>query len=185
MERARRNLRVSARHRFQHGVVDEDVLVFRLDHVVALRPEARHVTVHVDRVLVAQAFQHRVDDDEGARPTHSGAAVDHHGTRLHGIQRPHPLQELEERSRMVWNTVIRPRCELQLLDFSVLRRSCNNTNQLINSSIKSVISSSINSGIKSIINFSSNFSSNSSINFLFHNSCCCCLRVMIAINGCT
>ena len=51
----------------------EDVLVLRLDHVVALRPQAGHVTVYVDHVLVFHFVQHRIYDDERARPANTSA----------------------------------------------------------------------------------------------------------------
>ena len=63
------NLGGAALDRLEHGVVDEDVLVLGLHHVVALRAQARHVTVDIDRLLVANPLQHRVDDDERPRPT--------------------------------------------------------------------------------------------------------------------
>ena len=44
-------------------------------HVVALGAQTGHVTVDVERPLVADAIQHGVDDDEGARPTHASAAA--------------------------------------------------------------------------------------------------------------
>ncbi len=70
---ARWDLRVPAHHGLEQRVVDEDVLVLRLHHVVALRAQTRHVTVDVDRLLVLDALEHGVDDDEGAGATHAGA----------------------------------------------------------------------------------------------------------------
>jgi len=61
------NLCVSTQYRFQHGVVDEDVLVLGLHHVVTLGTQARHVTVDIDRLLVTDPLQHRVDDDKRPR----------------------------------------------------------------------------------------------------------------------
>ena len=41
----------------------------RLNHVVPLGPEYRHVTVYVHCVFVFDSFQHGVDNDEAAGPT--------------------------------------------------------------------------------------------------------------------
>ena len=71
---ASRNLCVAALDGLQQGIVDEDVLVFRLHHVVALRPQAGHVTVYVHSLLVLDAFQHGVDDDKGSCASHSSTA---------------------------------------------------------------------------------------------------------------
>ena len=57
----------------KQGVVYKDVLVLRLDHVVSLGPQAGHVAVDVDGLLVLHPLQHRVDHDEGARPAHARA----------------------------------------------------------------------------------------------------------------
>lgn len=76
VEVPRRDLRVARLHGLKEGIVDEDVLVLGLDHVVALGAEARHVAVDVDRPLVFDAFQHRVDDDERTRTTDSRASHD-------------------------------------------------------------------------------------------------------------
>lgn len=62
-------------------VVNEDILVFRLDHVVPLSAHERHVTVDVHRLLVFDSLQHGVDDDEAAGPTHAGT-VSHNRTNV-------------------------------------------------------------------------------------------------------
>ena len=51
--------------------MDEDVLVLRLHHVVALRAQTRHVTIDIDRAHVLEALQHRVDHDERPRTADS------------------------------------------------------------------------------------------------------------------
>jgi len=61
------NLRISAQYRFEDGIVDEDVLVLGLHHVVTLRAQARHVTIDIDRLLVSDPLQHGVDDDKRPR----------------------------------------------------------------------------------------------------------------------
>ena len=50
----------------------EYVLILCLNHVVPLGPQARHVAVHVDSLLVFQPLQHRVDHDEGSGATDAG-----------------------------------------------------------------------------------------------------------------
>ena len=67
VEIASGNFSRAALHRLENSVVDENVLVLRLYHVVTLRAQARHVTVDIDRPLVSDPFQHRVDDDERPR----------------------------------------------------------------------------------------------------------------------
>ena len=61
---------------YQYGLkqrlVNEDVLVFGLDHVVPLRAQTGHVTVDVDGLLVLQPLQHRIDHNESSGTTHSG-----------------------------------------------------------------------------------------------------------------
>ena len=53
---ARRDLRVAARHGLQQRVVDEDILVLRLHHVVALRTQTRHMAVNVNGLLMFDAL---------------------------------------------------------------------------------------------------------------------------------
>ena len=67
-------LRVTGCYGFQHGIMNEDVLVLRLNHVVALGAQARHVTIDIDGVDVLETLQHRVDHDECACPTHASTA---------------------------------------------------------------------------------------------------------------
>ena len=69
---ARRDLGVARLYGLHECVVDEDVLVVGLHHVVALRAQTGHVTVDVQRLLVFGALQHRVDDDHRPGPSHSG-----------------------------------------------------------------------------------------------------------------
>lgn len=70
---SRRHLRVAAGGGLQQGFVDEDVLVFGLDHVVSLGSHARHMAVDVHGLLVLHALQHGIDHDEAAGPAHAGA----------------------------------------------------------------------------------------------------------------
>lgn len=67
-------LGVAAGGCLQQGLVDEDVLVLGLHHVVTLRSHARHVAIDVDRLLMLHPLQHGIDDNEAARPAHASAA---------------------------------------------------------------------------------------------------------------
>lgn len=67
------NLCVPAGHSLQQRVVNEDVLVLRLDHVVPLGAHQRDVTVDIDGLLVLDSLRHGVDDDEATCATHSSA----------------------------------------------------------------------------------------------------------------
>jgi len=75
VETARRDLGDAGLDRLDERVVDEHVLVLGLHHVVALRPQTRHVPVDVQRLLVFEAFEHRVDHNHSAGPTHSGTST--------------------------------------------------------------------------------------------------------------
>ena len=57
----------------KQGLVDEDVLVLRLDHVVSLCAQASHVTVDVDGLLVFQSLQHGIDDNESSCTANTSA----------------------------------------------------------------------------------------------------------------
>jgi hypothetical protein len=74
VECPRRDFGATVQDGIDQGVVDEDVLVLSLHHVVALRPQDGHVTVHVDGPFVTDSFEHRVDDDDGTGSTDAGAA---------------------------------------------------------------------------------------------------------------
>ena len=96
----------------------EDVLVFRLHHVVALRSQTRHVAVHVNTALMFDSFEHRIDDDEGASATDPCTAVHHHRTAVGRRHRFDASHEEEERRGVVGNAVVGPRCELELTHFA-------------------------------------------------------------------
>lgn len=66
-----RHFSVAAGGSLQQSFVDEDVLVFGLDHVVPLSPHARHVAVDVDRLLVLHSLQHGINHDEAASSAHA------------------------------------------------------------------------------------------------------------------
>ena len=78
VEMASRDLCVARLDGLEQGVVDEDILVLGLYHVVALGSQARHMAVDVDSSLVFDALQHRVDHDERTGPADTGTA--HHTT---------------------------------------------------------------------------------------------------------
>lgn len=62
---------VPAGHGLQQCVVNEDVLVLRLDHVVPLGAHERDMAVDVNSLLMLDSFRHGVDHDEAARAAHS------------------------------------------------------------------------------------------------------------------
>lgn len=65
------DLGVPAGHSLQQCIVNEDVLVLRLNHVVPLGAHQRDVAVDVDGLLMLYSLRHGVDHDEAARATHS------------------------------------------------------------------------------------------------------------------
>jgi hypothetical protein len=71
----RRDLGAAVEHGVDQCIVDEDVLVLGLYHIVALRPQNGHVTVYVNSPLVPDALEHGIDDDDGTSATDSGAAM--------------------------------------------------------------------------------------------------------------
>lgn len=66
-----RDLSVSTGGSLQQRLVDEDVLVLRLHHVVPLGSHARDVAINVYCLLVFHALQHGINDYEAARAAHS------------------------------------------------------------------------------------------------------------------
>jgi len=115
---AGRHLRHATDDGLNDGVMDEDVLILRLNHIVALRPQARDMPIDVDDLFVLHSLQHRIDDDVAAGSTHSSRAVNDHGSGFRWRESATPTQELQERSRMIGHTMIRPGGELQLLDLT-------------------------------------------------------------------
>lgn len=76
---ARRHLRVAAGGRLQKRLVDEDVLILGLNHVVPLGAHARHMAVNVHCLLVLHAFQHGINHNEAASPAHARADRERQG----------------------------------------------------------------------------------------------------------
>jgi len=70
-EGSRRDLRVAACDSLQKRVMDEDVLVLGLDHVVALGAQARHMPIDVHRLLVFDPLEHCVNHDECSGTAHA------------------------------------------------------------------------------------------------------------------
>lgn len=70
-EAAGGDLCVAAGDRLQQGVVDEAVLILCLYHVVPLGAHERHMTVNVHCLLMLDALQHSVNDDEAACAAHT------------------------------------------------------------------------------------------------------------------
>lgn len=65
------DLGVPAGHSLQQCIMNEDVLVLCLDHVIPLGTHQRDVTIDVDGLLVLDSLCHGVDHDEAASATHS------------------------------------------------------------------------------------------------------------------
>lgn len=70
------DLGVPAGHGLQQRIVNEDVLVLRLDHVVPLRAHQRDVAIDIEGLLMLDTLRHGVDHDEAACATHSSAVRD-------------------------------------------------------------------------------------------------------------
>ena len=66
-----RDLSVAALHSLQQSIMDEDVLILGLNHVVPLCTQAGHMTVDVNRLLMLDALQHGINDDEGSSASHT------------------------------------------------------------------------------------------------------------------
>lgn len=142
-----RHLCVPAGHGLQQRLMDEAVLVLRLHHVVPLRAHQCHVSVDVHRALVSNALQHGIDDNKTAGATDTGTeeeeeeicktadnrltgrmcwmfacvpAVSDDGPSVRRVAGFDPAEEVEERSRVLGNSVIRPGCELELTHLSPL-----------------------------------------------------------------
>ena len=105
----------------KQSIVDEDVLVLSLDHVVPLGPQTSDMTVHVHRLLVLHPLQHAVDDDEGPGPADPRAAVGHDGAAVRGVEHVDAADELEEGGAVFRHSVVWPGRELELLHLSPVR----------------------------------------------------------------
>lgn len=68
----------ATRGSLQQGLMDEDVLVLCLHHVVALGAHARHVAVDVHGLLMLDPLQHGIDDNEAAGSAHASTAGTKH-----------------------------------------------------------------------------------------------------------
>lgn len=66
-----RDFGVPAGHRLQQCIVNEDVLVFRLHHVVPLGAHQRDMTVDVDGLLMLDSLCHGINHNETASAAHS------------------------------------------------------------------------------------------------------------------
>lgn len=66
-----RDLCISAGHSLQQCIVDEDVLVLCLDHVVPLGAHQCNMAVDVNGLLVLDSLCHGVDHNEAACAPHS------------------------------------------------------------------------------------------------------------------
>lgn len=71
MQVSGRDLRDATCCSLRKGLVDEDVLLLCLHHVVPLSAHAGHMTINVHRLLVLHPLQHGVDHNEAAGPAHA------------------------------------------------------------------------------------------------------------------
>ena len=69
VEAASRDLGVSRLDCLEEGIVNEDVLVLSLHHVVALGAKTRHVTIDINSSFVSNPLEHSVDNDERTSAT--------------------------------------------------------------------------------------------------------------------
>lgn len=65
------DLGVPTGHGLKQCIVNEDVLVLSLDHVVPLGTHQRDMTIDVDGLLMLDPLCHGVDHNEAAGATHS------------------------------------------------------------------------------------------------------------------
>ena len=72
------------------------------------------MSVDVKQFVVAEPFEHRVDDNEAAGAADASTAVYHHGAAVGGREVAHPPQEEQEGRWVVGHPVVGPRSELEL-----------------------------------------------------------------------
>ena len=101
--------------------MNEDILILSLHHIITLRSETRDVAVYIDRLLVLDALEHRVDYNKAAGTSNASAAMNDQRSGVLGIEVAHSAQELQERRRMLRHAMVGPSRELQLLDLATLR----------------------------------------------------------------
>lgn len=75
------DLSVPTGHGLQKCIMNEDVLVLCLDHIVPLGAHQRDVAVDVDGLLMLDSLRHGVDHDEAARAAHSSTGAKTHGEK--------------------------------------------------------------------------------------------------------
>ena len=86
-----------------------------LNHQYTLRPHVVQELVHIDRVLSLYPLQHAVQQDEGARPPHTGAAVDQQREAVVFVVSPlHTADERDEGGGKLGHSVVRPGGEVIL-----------------------------------------------------------------------
>lgn len=69
----RRDFSVSAGHSLQQRVMNKDVLILGLDHVVPLGAHQCDMAVHVKCLLVLDPLSHGIDDNKASSAPHSSA----------------------------------------------------------------------------------------------------------------
>lgn len=71
-----RNLCVAAGNGLQQRIINKDVLLLCLHHVVSLRSHQSHMTINIYRLLLLHTFQHGINHNEAARSTHTSTEKD-------------------------------------------------------------------------------------------------------------
>lgn len=68
-----RNLCVAAGNGLQQRIINKDVLLLCLHHVVSLRSHQSHMTINIYRLLLLHTLQHGINHNEAARSAHTSA----------------------------------------------------------------------------------------------------------------
>ena len=83
-----------------------------LHHENTLGPHATQERIHIDCVLSLHSLQHAIQQDEGARPTHTSTAVYQHGRTILLVALPHSTNEGNEGGGKLGHSVVRPAKEV-------------------------------------------------------------------------
>ncbi len=65
------NLCVAAGNSLQQCIINKDVLLLCLHHVVSMRSHQSHVTINIYRLLLLHTLQHGINHNEAARSAHT------------------------------------------------------------------------------------------------------------------
>ena len=100
----------------------ENICYLSLHHEASVVTHAADKVKDVDVPLLLYPLQLREECDEGARPPHAGAAVDHNGgLALPGGRHHHASDKLQESGGVVGDPMVRPDGEVELRDNPLVR----------------------------------------------------------------